>query len=92
MMTATEWCCLPQKPYLFLDGARSHKRLLDKPPTANDNMTEIRAWLDAHEEEAVTPLDPAPSTPRRGLSFFGENRVGNGHHASEIAPLYRPWV
>jgi hypothetical protein len=48
MMTKTEWCMMG-RPYCFLDGARSHKRLLDK---ASNSMTEIRAWLDAHEEEA----------------------------------------
>eukprot|EP01043_Picozoa_sp_COSAG02_P019764 COSAG02_NODE_962_length_15608_cov_16.347692_6_plen_62_part_00 len=30
------------KPMLFLDGARSHKRLLEKAPTSGDTMGTIR--------------------------------------------------
>ena len=42
-------------PYakLHLDGARSHKRLLDRAPTKNDNMAEMRRWLRVHKGKAT---------------------------------------
>ena len=55
------------RPYLFLDGARSHKRLLDKAPTKSDTMVNIREWLGKHVTEAarlgIVPADWAEQEP-----------------------------
>ena len=40
-----------RRALVHLDGARSHKRLYDKPPTKNDNMAVMRAYLRQHIKE-----------------------------------------